>query len=64
MDLVRQAQARDPDVAEEWDKDVDAWADLGSALAEPASVPAAGSGFRMSEDAFARSRHAPIAAAT
>ena len=64
MDLDRQAQARDPGAAEEWDKDVDAWADLDSAPAAPASVPGVENECRMSEDAFARSRHAPIAAVT
>jgi len=64
MDPDRQAQARDPDAAVEWDKDVDAWVDLGSAPAVPASARAAVSGFRISADAFARSRHAPIAAVT
>jgi len=52
------------DVVAEWDKDVDAWADSGSAQAVPASALAVGSGFRISVDAFARSRHAPIAAVT
>ncbi len=64
MDPDRQAQARDRDAAVEWDKDVDAWVDSGSVQAVLASVLAVGNGFRISADAFARSRHAPIAAVT